>query len=180
MSPDSTPSSSSTHPPRSVTTAYALWIVGFFSPVSGLHRFYLGKWRTGALWALTWGLFRVGQVIDLFLIPQMVEDYNRQQALLEAGSPEPKHPPLKGEALMREIMRLARERQGILTVNEAILEIPNAGFDAIEQAFRELVRRDYAYPENHVITGAVEYHFTQLQGRDPQQTDPVLSNGSKH
>ena len=49
---------------------YLFWLVGF----SGLHRFYFGKPVTGAIWFFTGGLFLVGWIIDLFLIPAMSEE----------------------------------------------------------------------------------------------------------
>jgi TM2 domain-containing membrane protein YozV len=52
--------------------AYVLWIFGFF----GLHRFYCGRKLTGAIWALTLGLLGVGWLIDLLLIPGMVQQAN--------------------------------------------------------------------------------------------------------
>ena len=55
---------------RSKLLAYLFWIFGFI----GLHRFYLGRPISGAIWALTMGLLLVGWLVDLFLIPTMVED----------------------------------------------------------------------------------------------------------
>ena len=55
---------------RSTLLAYLFWIFGFI----GLHRFYLGRPISGAIWALTMGLLLVGWLVDLFLIPAMVED----------------------------------------------------------------------------------------------------------
>ena len=55
---------------RSTLLAYLFWIFGFI----GLHRFYLGRPISGAIWALTMGLLLVGWLVDLFLIPTMVED----------------------------------------------------------------------------------------------------------
>lgn len=46
---------------------YLLWIFGF----TGAHRFYYGKPKTGILWFCTGGLFLIGWIIDLFLIPGM-------------------------------------------------------------------------------------------------------------
>ena len=49
---------------------YLLWIFGFL----GAHRFYYGKPITGTIWFFTFGLFLVGWIIDLFLIPGMDEE----------------------------------------------------------------------------------------------------------
>lgn len=57
--------------------AYLLWVLGLFG-FCGIHRFYLGKPLTGLLWFFTAGLLFVGQFIDLFLIPGMVEKANRR------------------------------------------------------------------------------------------------------
>jgi len=57
--------------------AYLLWLLcfaGFF----GVHRFYAGKWVTGLLWLFTGGLLLVGQIVDLFLIPGMIDRKNRR------------------------------------------------------------------------------------------------------
>ena len=64
---------------KSTGTSYLLWLlcfVGFF----GIHRFYNGKIITGLIWLFTGGLLLIGQIIDLFLIPGMVEDANRRFA----------------------------------------------------------------------------------------------------
>lgn len=52
---------------HSKTVGYLLWIFGFV----GAHRFYYGKRVTGTIWYLTLGLFFVGWLVDLFLIPSM-------------------------------------------------------------------------------------------------------------
>lgn len=55
---------------KSPAVAYLLALAGLLF-ICGLHRFYLRRYWTGALWLLTFGLFGVGQLIDLFLIPGM-------------------------------------------------------------------------------------------------------------
>ena len=52
---------------HSMLMGYLLWIFGFM----GAHRFYYGKQITGAIWFFTLGLFFIGWIIDLFLIPSM-------------------------------------------------------------------------------------------------------------
>ena len=46
---------------------YILRIFGFM----GAHRFYYGKPVTGTIWFFTLGLFLIGWIVDLFLIPSM-------------------------------------------------------------------------------------------------------------
>ncbi len=52
---------------HSKVVGYGLWIFGF----TGAHRFYYGRPITGTIWFLTFGLFLVGWIVDLFLIPSM-------------------------------------------------------------------------------------------------------------
>ncbi|HIZ50091.1 MAG TPA: TM2 domain-containing protein [Candidatus Pseudomonas excrementavium] len=52
---------------HSKAVGYLLWIFGFM----GAHRFYYGKPWTGTLYFFTLGLFFIGWIIDLFLIPAM-------------------------------------------------------------------------------------------------------------
>ncbi len=64
---------------RSVGVAYGLCVLGFFG-IAGIHRFYAGKYITGLIWLCTAGLCLIGTVIDLFLIPGMIERKNRELA----------------------------------------------------------------------------------------------------
>lgn len=61
-----TPPERDTH---SKTVGYLLWIFGF----TGSHRFYYGRPVTGTIWLFTGGLFLIGWIVDLFLIPSMDE-----------------------------------------------------------------------------------------------------------
>lgn len=49
------------------SVGYILWLFGF----TGAHRFYYGRPVTGTIWFFTFGLFLIGWIIDLFLIPGM-------------------------------------------------------------------------------------------------------------
>ena len=56
---------------KSTTTAYLLWLL-IFVGLGGIHRIYAGRVITGLIWLFTGGLFLIGQIIDLFLIPGMI------------------------------------------------------------------------------------------------------------
>ena len=49
---------------------YLLWLFGF----TGAHRFYYGRPVTGTIYFFTLGLFLIGWLVDLFLIPGMDRD----------------------------------------------------------------------------------------------------------
>ena len=53
-----------THTP---VIGYLLWLFGF----TGSHRFYYGRPVSGTLYFFTLGLFLIGWLVDLFLIPGM-------------------------------------------------------------------------------------------------------------
>jgi len=59
---------------HSKTLGYLLWIFGFL----GAHRFYYGKPVTGTIWFFTLGLFGIGWIVDLFLIPSMDREADRR------------------------------------------------------------------------------------------------------
>lgn len=52
---------------HSKVIGYLCWIFGF----TGAHRFYFGRPVSGTIWFFTLGLFGIGWVIDVFLIPWM-------------------------------------------------------------------------------------------------------------
>ncbi|MBT7952693.1 MAG: TM2 domain-containing protein [Gammaproteobacteria bacterium] len=53
---------------------YILWIFGFM----GSHRFYYGRPITGTIYFFTLGIFFIGWIIDLFLIPGMDKEADHQ------------------------------------------------------------------------------------------------------
>ncbi len=58
------------NPTHSKVVGYILWIFGF----TGSHRFYFGKPLTGVLWFFTGGVFLIGWIVDVFLIPSMARE----------------------------------------------------------------------------------------------------------
>ncbi len=67
---------------KSVLVAYILW---FFFGYFGVHRFYLNRPLSGIIYLLTGGIFGIGFIIDICLIPVMVEDENK--AAIRASAP---------------------------------------------------------------------------------------------
>lgn len=57
----------STHTPL---IGYLLWLFGF----TGSHRFYYGKPISGTIYFFTLGLFFIGWLVDLLLIPGMEKE----------------------------------------------------------------------------------------------------------
>lgn len=55
---------------HSLLVGYIVWIFGFL----GAHRFYYGRQISGTVYLFTFGLFFIGWIVDLFLIPGMNRD----------------------------------------------------------------------------------------------------------
>ena len=54
-------------PTHSMVIGYLVWVFGFI----GAHRFYYGKPVSGTIYFFTLGIFFIGWIVDLFLIPSM-------------------------------------------------------------------------------------------------------------
>jgi TM2 domain-containing membrane protein YozV len=67
-------------PRRSVYWAYMLWLLSGCGWLA-MHRIYLGKYKTVAVWTITFGLCGIGALIDLFTLPWLVKRYNTIQEL---------------------------------------------------------------------------------------------------
>jgi len=52
---------------HSLLVGYLLWIFGFL----GAHRFYFGRPVSGTVYLFTLGLFGIGWLVDLFLMPSL-------------------------------------------------------------------------------------------------------------
>jgi TM2 domain-containing membrane protein YozV len=93
--------------PRLVIS-YLFWCLGLVG-LCGLHRFYNGKRISGCLWLFTFGWLGIGQLIDLFNIPELVLQAERQQGSLE-----------------RQLLLLARSSGSAgFTLNDALLAVPD-------------------------------------------------------
>ena len=57
------------------------WVLLTFLGMLGLHRFYLGKWGTGILYLLTFGLLGIGVIYDFWTINSQVSQLNSTRTL---------------------------------------------------------------------------------------------------
>ncbi|MBD1841344.1 NINE protein [Coleofasciculus sp. FACHB-64] len=157
---------------KNVSTAYVLWLACFLSPpIAGMHRLYNGKIGTGLLWLFTWGLFGVGQFVDLFLIPGMVEEHNAklQDRLGVSSTGVPLSPPaialtkqeLTRDQLMVKLVKAAAARGGKLSVTQAVMDT-GVSFAKAEATLKEMLKSGYVMVDNHPETGIVIYEFIEL------------------
>lgn len=146
--------------------SYLFWVAWLFG-FGGLHRLYNGKIATGVLWCCTWGLLGFGQLIDLALIPEMVEKRSRQlkkrdHRLSQQGAPAlldtqgDKAPPLT-----IQLLQIAKRNHGRLTVTDCVLETGST-FADVERQLKELVKSGYAAVSNDAVSGIVIYEIPEL------------------
>lgn len=104
---------------RSVGLTYLFWAMGLFG-LFGIHRFYCRKPVSGGIWLMSLGLVGIGQMVDLFLIPGMVEEANRPLLQLGLATADTAALP----SLERQLLRLARAsgRNGF-SLNDALIEL---------------------------------------------------------
>ena len=133
---------------RSVALTYGLWCLSLVG-VCGVHRLYNRKPLSGILWLLTFGFFGIGQLIDLFLIPRMVEEAN-QALLLQPMQVHPDQPVLP--SLEKQLLQLARQKTpGGFTLNDALLEVdllPGQSSGSITQEIQRLLEADLLHVGN--------------------------------
>jgi hypothetical protein len=108
----------------SLAATYLLWALGLVG-ICGLQRFYARRPRSGLVLLLTFGFCGIGQIVDLFLVPKLVEAANRQGP-----------PPLD-----RQLLALARRRgEAGFTLNDALLDLQHDAITPVQQVREEIER----------------------------------------
>jgi hypothetical protein len=161
---------------NSKTVSYLLWLPMLVG-IGGLHRFYNGKMVTGTIWLLTGGLFGVGQIIDLFLMSDMVETHNLKRSYRLGVPYTPSDPvlekvlELKPEQLEVKLLKLAQARNGKISVTQGVIET-GLDFAKVETALLGIAKKGHAEIQNDPVTGAIVYVFPELVG--PELVGPEL------
>ncbi|NEQ23429.1 MAG: TM2 domain-containing protein [Microcoleus sp. SIO2G3] len=156
-----------------VKTSYLFWLFWLFG-AGGIHRLYNRKIASGILYMVTWGFLGIGQIIDLVLIPEMVEEHNlRMQIKLgmsPKGAPLPQQAialtqkndePMTRDQMMMKLAHAALQHGGKLSVTQGVLAIEQS-FSAVEATLKEMVKSGYVAVENHPETGVILYNFVEL------------------
>lgn len=168
--------------------AYILWILGMFG-FCGIHRLYLGRIGTGTLYFFTFGLFGLGQVIDLFLIPDMVKEKNyylqkkaETHNLLRWTDMGEQVIRNKADTLFKKVQTSANSSTDLSSTkkdksalmlkllkaaanNNNVLSLGQAVMilelpvEEVEQLLQEAVKQNLAHIDNDLKTGAVRYYF---------------------
>lgn len=150
---------------RSVVVAYVLWM---FWGVLGVHRFYLGKFRSGLVFAVTFGLLGLGWLYDGLTMPAQVARCNRRLGL----GPGPDAAGLRGDDPMHALLAGAAERNGRLTVTEGVL-VTGLPFERVEALLRKMVVSGYVDVRNDPRTGVVTYVFPELEREPTEEERPA-------
>ncbi len=145
--------------------AYLLWCSAFLG-FCGLHRFYLGKYVTGALWLATGGLLGVGQFIDLFFISGMVENENLRKLKRQSNSGDiyhhfPQEQIVKvlkttSKSDTQIILRLAKNNPQGISLADCIIAT-NKTTSEVRELLKNLYKEELIEMENHPETGAIIY-----------------------
>lgn len=162
-----------------VGMAYVLCCLGIFG-ICGLQRFYTGNIVVGLIYLFTFGIFGIGQVIDLLLIPGMVERRNaylrgitggnapagvNQSITVNLGDFEHLKPSQTAGANtsaaaspMQKLLRAAKQNGGNLSVAQAAM---STELDAqeVKQLLQQAEKDGFAEISNDPKTGAIRYRF---------------------
>ena len=152
---------------------YGLWCL-CLGGLCGAHRIYMGKWGTGLLWLLTFGLLGVGQFVDLFRMKSMIRDSNVRKGYLPhprlaarvpfgSGSSAPTALP-RPEDLRLVLLQAAKKEGGELTVTQGVMA-SGKSFEEVEKCLREMVDKGYVDVDNAPGSGVIIYRFPELGGR---------------
>jgi len=159
--------------PHSKGVAFGLWLSCVFG-LCGLHRFYLGKPWSGILYFFTFGLFGIGQIVDLVRLNGMVAEENKKLAAYRAlderrilPPPQLALPPAPSvstgdpRALRVSLTKAAASNGGKISVTQGVLAT-GCTFEEVEAHLDDMAKSGYVHIDNDEETGVVIYCFREL------------------
>lgn len=161
-------------------TAYIMWCLCLFG-ICGGQRFYTGNFASGVIYLFTFGVFGIGQLIDLLLIPGMVERRNiylrglgagngtgnvNQSVTLNIGDipqlrqlQESQSPVITTSVSpMQKLLRAAKENGGTLSIAQAVIHTELEA-EEVKYLLEEAQKNHFAEITNDPTTGAIRYRF---------------------
>jgi predicted transcriptional regulator len=154
-----------------VMMSYVLWAAGGIG-LCGLQRMYNGKVSSGVFYLCTFGVFGVGQLLDVFFVPEMAEEHRFRLMSRSGLMPGAQPPqlvaaevvkPLTKDQLMVKILEAAKGQGGRLTIVQAVMAT-GLSFDEVEDLLKGMHKKGYAEIENDRHSGVVFYEFPGLDG----------------
>ena len=133
------------------STAYLFWLFSLFG-LFGIHRFYLGKPISGYIYLCTLGLFGFGQLVDLLLIPNLVEQKQLKDQILQ---PQANMPSAIPSRLDVKILRICRDVDGA-TLSDCVIEAAAAP-EEVKKLVHKLCVDGLLMADNREHDGAVIY-----------------------
>lgn len=151
-------------------TAYLLWCLCFFG-VCGGQRFYTGKVTSGLIYLFTFGVFGLGQLLDLAFIPDMVDRRNTYlRGLRGSDQGTGLNPPItlnlgdlaqlqaRSVPPMQKLLKAAQDHGGALSMAQAVLHVELAP-EEVKKLLQEAQSHGFAEIGNDPNTGAIRYYF---------------------
>lgn len=160
---------------RKTKVAYILWCTGFVG-LAGAHRLYSGKYLSGLVWLFTLGFLGIGQLIDLVLIPGMIEEKNLKDKWLYSSQnkniaitpevvmntaneirPTFREPTAKVElADIQTIFQLAKDNHGKVSLVDCVIATGKPASE-LRKALEYLCLEGFLEVDNHPQQGSLVY-----------------------
>ncbi|ACB51141.1 unknown [Crocosphaera subtropica ATCC 51142] len=154
-------------------TAYIIWGLCFFG-ICGGQRLYTGNIVSGLIYLFTFGIFGIGQFLDLILIPGMVNKRNIYLRGLGVGEASGSNPaitlniddlkqfkqaqPSFSKTPMQKLLKAAKDHGGTLSIAQAVLYTELDPQD-VQELLIDAQRHHLAEITNDPETGAIRYRF---------------------
>jgi hypothetical protein len=144
--------------------------------LAGVHRLYSGKYLSGLVWLFTLGFLGIGQLIDLVLIPGMIEEKNltdkwldsrhtnrvgiTPEVVIETANeirPTFREPTTKVEISdIQTIFQLAKDNHGKVSLVDCVIATGKPASE-LRKALEYLCLEGFLIVDNHPEQGSLIY-----------------------